>query len=71
MCAMKAALMWFLRLVTGRREPARCRLAELHQAMGRMPDGSSGGFVFAGVTDVTFVSCKATVAWPWPAPSAN
>jgi hypothetical protein len=70
---VKAAVIWFLRLATGRREPARYRVAELHQMMGLAPDGSPspGGFTISGDADVTFVACKATVAWPWSTPSAN
>lgn len=68
---VKATAIWFLRLITGRREPARYRIAELHTDIGRMPDGSEGGFVLTGGTDVTFVNCKAVMAWPWPAPSPN
>jgi hypothetical protein len=70
---VKAAVIWFLRLVTGRREPARYRVAELHQVMGLAPDGSlsPGGFAISGDANVTFVACKSAVTWPWPLPGAN
>jgi hypothetical protein len=66
-------VIWLLRLVTGRREPARYRIAELHEVMGLAPDGSPSpaGFVLTGAADVTFVGCKTAVRWSWPPPSAN